>query len=180
MFWIFKLSFNVDILKCFGHFFQKLGNVLINFLVTLSLKHLLSANDLKNFVRRQFNTPLKNCWADCFCFWNLPVWVFGTTSMRKVSPPSNSRSQLCPFNIFRLNPSHSLSPFLSISLSLYISSSLYPFLPSLCAYITHILLHVLYLSINFFLYIYISMHTYHILTYIQIFLGSYWTYYMSL
>jgi len=32
MFWTFKLSFNVDIL---GHFVQKLGEILINFIVKL-------------------------------------------------------------------------------------------------------------------------------------------------
>jgi hypothetical protein len=36
MFWTFKLSFNVDILTYFGHFVQTLGEILINFLVTLA------------------------------------------------------------------------------------------------------------------------------------------------
>ncbi len=36
MFWTFKLSFNLDILTFFGHFVQKLGSILINFLVTLA------------------------------------------------------------------------------------------------------------------------------------------------
>jgi len=36
MFWTFKLSFNVDILTYFDYFFpKKLGEILINFLVTL-------------------------------------------------------------------------------------------------------------------------------------------------
>ncbi len=33
--WAFKLSFGSDILVFFGHFFQKLGVLLFNFLVTL-------------------------------------------------------------------------------------------------------------------------------------------------
>jgi hypothetical protein len=35
MFWAFKLSFGVDILAFFGHFFQKLGKILFSYMVTL-------------------------------------------------------------------------------------------------------------------------------------------------
>jgi len=35
MFWAFKLSFGVDILAFFGHFFQKLGKILFSYVITL-------------------------------------------------------------------------------------------------------------------------------------------------
>ncbi len=37
MFWALKLGFNIDILVYFGYFFQKIGEIVFYFLVTLVL-----------------------------------------------------------------------------------------------------------------------------------------------
>ena len=39
MFWAFKLRIDVEILVFLGHFFQKLGEILMNYLVTLIVEH---------------------------------------------------------------------------------------------------------------------------------------------
>ncbi len=46
MFWAFKLSLDVNILAFFGHFNQKLGEILFTILVTLARNH------LPNFVQQ--------------------------------------------------------------------------------------------------------------------------------
>ncbi len=56
MFWAFKLGFGVDILAFLATFFQKLGNILFSFLVTLppsnSLYHYQSIQNQESYSRQ--------------------------------------------------------------------------------------------------------------------------------
>jgi hypothetical protein len=71
MFWTFKLSFRTleDVLTIFVHFFQKLGEILINFLVTLMSNRRL----MVKCISQTFNDIVGLYWVG-FCWVGLG-WV---------------------------------------------------------------------------------------------------------